>query len=245
MIKSSCSITGFGIAHETSEMEKKSYEERTPLLPLLLPEFPFPSIKSTLLDLPTLLLQLGKVFDPAYPGITISDFPLNYDFIRERCSSGELYHESKDSDSGVREVYVGVHLAVTDADFGISADYLLKEGVDLQISNLDLTLRVEELLMRFPEYFTIKNGQSSEALELTIDIASQIMEIWNEVDENGLSFERKYEESVQNAINNHLSGNQWTRKSEQSLVNVLSNVRSIEEGFLLNNELVKIIIINE
>ncbi|CAL8070859.1 unnamed protein product [Orchesella dallaii] len=243
---------GLGIEHEQNGKEKKEFEETTPLLPFLLPEFPIPSIASTLLDLPTLLIQLGKVFGSEY-GLTT--FPLSYDHIRQDCSSGachnirelmtlpaysfgglaenriqydiqpnnfsfslkvpsvyfngeQLQHETQDLDSGFREFYLGVHLTLVNGGFAISGDYELKEGVGLQISNLGLTLRLGELQMRFPEYFTVDNGGTSDSQELKIDIAPQIMAMWSEVDENGVSFEKRYEEHIQNVINSYLAGNQ-------------------------------------
>ncbi|CAL8070857.1 unnamed protein product [Orchesella dallaii] len=246
---------GLGIAHEEDGKEKKELEEKTPLLPLLLPEFPFPSIESTLLDFPTLLLQLSKIFGPDYNDYLVTYLPLTYDFVRQNCSSGvchnirelmflpaflfgglpnnevqidiqpnnfslslkvpnvyfngdELQHETQDLDSGFREFYLGVHLTVVDCEFAISGDYELKEGVGLQVSNLGLTLRLGELQMSFPQYFTVNNGETSDPQTLNFDIAPQIMAMWSEVDENGVSFERRYEEHIQNLINNYLAENQ-------------------------------------
>ncbi|CAL8070867.1 unnamed protein product [Orchesella dallaii] len=80
---------GLGIAHEESQkhIDSKDNEEKTPVLPLLLPPFPHPSIKSTLLD-----QLLGKIFDPSYSHIPISILPMSYDFDRVTCGLGECYN---------------------------------------------------------------------------------------------------------------------------------------------------------
>ncbi|CAL8070869.1 unnamed protein product [Orchesella dallaii] len=101
-------------------------------------------------------------------------------------------------------MYLGLNITVLNGSFGISGDYELKEGVGLQVSNLGLKLQLGELQMKFPQYFTIVNGENSETEEWKFDIAPEIMRRWSIVDESGLSFEERYEEHVQNVINSYL-----------------------------------------
>ncbi|CAL8070852.1 unnamed protein product [Orchesella dallaii] len=249
---------GLGIAHQQEQMEIKSNaenKEKTSLLQLLLPEFPLPSIKSTILNLPTFLVQLGKILaefqDPDYT--TIENYLISYDFIRQNCSSGvcrsiqeqmllaeygiggfsanriqydiqptnfsfslkvpsvsfgsvQFQHETTDLESGFKEIYVGANLTLVDCGFGISGQYELKEGVGLQVSDIGLTLRLGEWELLYPKYYTEVNGETTDHGELRMNIAPKIMEIWSEVDENGVSFERRYEEYIQNVINSYFNG---------------------------------------
>ncbi|ODM94584.1 hypothetical protein Ocin01_12097, partial [Orchesella cincta] len=246
---------GLGIARNQEKLSIMNPQKIQDVLtvPHFLPSFPFPTMQSVLLELPTLLLQLGKVFfsTEAYP---VSGFPMSYDYIRQNCSVGgcrdvheqmflpeftvggiiydklqveitpdsfsysikvpEVYldaptlqSESTDVESGFREFYLGMKLSVVDAAFAISGDYSFEKGVGLQVSDLGLTLRLGELQMSFPQYFTTQNGEQSEIVEYNVDIAPQIMEIWNSVDENGVTFERQYEEYIQNVINAYLLRN--------------------------------------
>ncbi|CAL8070871.1 unnamed protein product [Orchesella dallaii] len=117
--------------------------------------------------------------------------------------AAEFQRETIDLESGSKEIYKGLYLNVS-ADFAFSTNYELIDGVGLQVRGVGVTLRLRELRLIIPQYYTIENGEESKAQEYNVDIAPQIMDIWNGVDENGVSFERKYEQQIQDLINSLL-----------------------------------------
>ncbi|CAL8070843.1 unnamed protein product [Orchesella dallaii] len=116
--------------------------------------------------------------------------------------SENFQQETRDLESRNKEVYLGLQLNVTNASFGITGiNYEFVEGVGIQISNLSLTLPLGQLQYRVPSYYTVVDGVESDVTENKVDITPQIMEMWREVDENGVSFEKKYEEYIESVIN--------------------------------------------
>ncbi|ODM87028.1 hypothetical protein Ocin01_19654 [Orchesella cincta] len=243
---------GLGIQRSRQEeLAKTAVAEIKKEYPRFLPEFLVPTISSALLDIPTLFLQLGKIYGGSDER-TFSGYPLSYEYDRENCTLGvcrnvqehitvpsfslqglsanrvqldfqptnftislkvpnaslvseSFQREITDLESGYREIYLGLQLSIGKAAFAISGDYEFKDGVGIQVSNLGLTLLLGELQLRVPYYFTVDNGVESEIQEYKLDFAPQLMETWRGVDEDGVSFERKYEEYIQTEINALLS----------------------------------------
>ncbi|ODM87255.1 hypothetical protein Ocin01_19427 [Orchesella cincta] len=192
-----------------------------------LPHLPTPTINSILLEFSTLMLQLGKLFyDPDYNAVVL--YTLSYDNTRENCTDGvcrninhkmilpdwvygglshnrvqldiqptnfsyslkiphaylisDTYqYELTDVDNGNKEVYLGLQLSIWNNEFALSGN------------------------LEFHSFTRWKNGEQSELQEYKVDAAPQIMEMWAAVDQDGISFERKYEQQIQDLLNSYLS----------------------------------------
>ncbi|CAL8070846.1 unnamed protein product [Orchesella dallaii] len=224
---------GMGISLKQEELRRTAMTKVDAKIPSFLNEITVPTIKSILLDLPTLLLQVGKIMALGYideyfyqtylfssftvGGLKDNKIQLDIQpstfFYSLKVPNGYVYSDdfqqvSTELESGNKAMYLGLHLNISNSGFAVSGDYEFVDGVGIQVSNLSLTLLLGQLQIRVPSYFTIVDGVESEVTEYKVDFAPQILEMWREVDENGLSFERKYEEYIQSVINSVLvSGN--------------------------------------
>lgn len=101
--------------------------------------------------------------------------------------------------TGDRDAFSGLVLTVANSSLGISADFEFQEHY--KVSNVKVLLNLGEVSMKIPTVAKFENGTWTDLPPIAKEAGQEVMELWRETDESGLTLETRYNQYIEQQIN--------------------------------------------
>ncbi len=129
----------------------------------------------------------------------LTSFTYRYNVPEFRLISSDYQKIVTNLNTGDRDTYSGLVLTVANSTLGISANFEFQEHY--KVSNVKVLLVLGEVSMKIPTVAKLENGTWTDLPPIEKEVAQEVMTLWKETDESGQTLEDRYNEYLEQQIN--------------------------------------------